>query len=80
MYVSHIQLKVSDLARSVEFYKTVIGFSVLEQTIDTIYLTADGKTSLVSLVQVENPIPLRLGQTGLYHMALLLPSKKDFGN
>lgn len=43
MYVSHIQIKVSDLARSVEFYKTVIGFSVLEQTKDTVYLTADGK-------------------------------------
>lgn len=80
MYVSHIQLKVSDLARSLEFYKSVIGFKVLEQTKDTAYLTADGKASLVSLVEIENPIPLRLGQTGLYHMALLLPSKEDFGN
>jgi len=80
MYVSHIQLKVSDLARSIEYYKNVIGFKVLEQTNNTAYLTADGKTSIVSLLQIENPIPLRRDQTGLYHMALLIPSKKDFGN
>ena len=79
MYVSHIQLKVSDLARSIEYYKNVIGFKVLEQTNNTAYLTADGKTSIVSLLQIENPIPLRRDQTGLYHMALLIPSKKDLG-
>lgn len=80
MYASHIQLKVSNLARSVEFYQTVIGFKVLEQTKDTVYLTVDGKNSLVSLIQVDNALPLRKGQTGLYHMAILLPTKKDFGN
>ncbi len=80
MYVSHIQLKVSDLARSVRYYKNVLGFKVLEQIKDTAYLTVDGKTSLVSLIQIDNAIPLRIDQTGLYHMALLLPSKKDFGN
>ena len=80
MYVSHIQLKVSDLARSLEFYKNVIGFTVLEETKDRVYLTTDGKSSLVSLIQVENAVPLQRNQTGLYHMALLLPSEKDFGN
>lgn len=80
MYTSHIQLKVSNLARSLEFYKTIIGFQVLEQSEDTAYLTVDGKKSLVSLLQVDNALSLRRGQTGLYHMAILLPTKKDLGN
>lgn len=80
MYTSHVQLKVSNLQNSVEYYKTVIGFDVLEQTDNTAYLTFDGKTSLVSLVQVADAQPLRSGQTGLYHFALLLPEKKHLGN
>lgn len=80
MYVSHIQLKVSNLARSLEFYEKVIGFRVLERNGDRVYLTTDGKSSPVSLVQIEDAAPLRRGQTGLYHMALLLPARRDFGN
>ncbi|MEK4427023.1 VOC family protein [Solibacillus sp. FSL K6-1523] len=80
MYTSHVQLKVSNLARSIEYYTTIIGFKVLEQTDNTAYLTVDGNTSLVSLIEVQNAQPLRDGFTGLYHLALLLPSRKDLGN
>ncbi len=80
LYTSHVQLKVSNLARSIEYYTTIIGFEVLEQTDLTAYLTTDGKTSLVSLVEVKNAQPLQPGFTGLYHLALLLPSRKDLGN
>lgn len=80
MYTSHVQLKVSDLTRSLEYYTTIIGFEVLKQTEDTAYLTFDGKNSLLSLVEVANVQPLRGGYTGLYHFALLLPSRKDLGN
>lgn len=78
-YTSHIQLKVSNLETSIDFYRKVIGFEVLEKTADTAYLTFDGKTSLVSLVQVENAQRVQ-GATGLYHLALLLPTRKDLGN
>ncbi|MBQ0139111.1 MAG: VOC family protein [Kurthia sp.] len=79
LYVSHVQLKVSNLARSIEYYKSVIGFQVLEQSNDTAYLTFDGKTSLISLVEVANAQQVQ-GATGLYHFALLLPTRKDLGN
>lgn len=79
LYVSHVQLKVSNLANSIEYYKSVIGFQVLEQTNDTAYLTFDGKTSLVSLVEVANAQQVQ-STTGLYHLALLLPTRKDLGN
>lgn len=80
LYSSHVQLKVSALARSIEYYTTIIGFKVLKQTETEAYLTADGQTSLVSLVEVPNAAPLQPGFTGLYHLALLLPSRKDLGN
>lgn len=80
LYPAHVQLKVSDLVRSIEYYTTIIGFKVLQQTETEAYLTADGQTSLVSLVEVQNAQPLKQGFAGLYHLALLLPSRKDLGN
>ncbi|WP_339196062.1 VOC family protein [Solibacillus sp. FSL R5-0449] len=80
LYPAHVQLKVSNLVRSIEYYTTIIGFKVLQQTETEAYLTADGQTSLVSLVEVQNAQPLKQGFAGLYHLALLLPSRKDLGN
>lgn len=80
LYPAHVQLKVSNLVRSIEYYTTVIGFKILQQTETEAYLTADGQTSLVSLVEVQNAQPLKQGFAGLYHLALLLPSRKDLGN
>lgn len=80
LYPAHVQLKVSNLVRSIEYYTTVIGFKVIQQTETEAYLTADGQTSLVSLVEVQNAQPLKQGFAGLYHLALLLPSRKDLGN
>lgn len=80
MYVSHVQIKVSNLERSIEFYKKIIGFYVLEQTENSAVLTFDGTTSILSLEQVDNALSLRGGQTGLYHFAILLPTRKDLGN
>lgn len=79
-YVSHVQLKVSNLQNSLEYYTTIIGFDVLEQTNTTAVLTFDGSTSVLSLEEIPNALPLKGGQTGLYHFALLLPTRKDLGN
>ena len=79
LYTSHVQLKVSNLERSIEFYTTIIGFQILEQTAHTAYLTVDGKTSLISLIEVQHAVSQQ-GYTGLYHFALLLPTRKDLGN
>ena len=79
LYTSHVQLKVSDLERSLAYYTAIIGFQVLNQTKDTAYLTVDGTSSLISLVEVKNAVSPQ-GFTGLYHFALLLPTRKDLGN
>ena len=76
LYTSHVQLKVSSLERSIEFYTTIIGFQLLEQTANTAYLTVDGTTSLISLIEVPHAVSQQ-GFTGLYHVALLLPTRTD---
>ena len=80
MYISHVQLKVSNLERSIQYYEQIIGFKTLSNENGIAYLTFDGKTSLLSLVEVKDALPLRDGYTGLYHFALLLPTLKDLGN
>ncbi|MBM4760943.1 VOC family protein [Bacillus sp. B15-48] len=77
IYVSQIELKVQDLQRSLDFYQNIIGFKILNQTEQKAVLTADGNTPLVTIEQLENIIPKQPRTTGLYHYALLLPSRAD---
>lgn len=78
-FVSHVHLKVTDLERSLKFYQEIIGFKVLKKTDRTAALTADGKTALLTIEQPEGAMPKQGRTTGLYHFALLLPSRKDLG-
>lgn len=79
-YVDQIKLSVSDLQRSITFYTDILGFELLEQGSVTASLTANGKDPLVLLE--ENQLALRKQgrRTGLFHFAILLPSRKDLGN
>lgn len=79
-FVGHVNLKVENLERSLQYYREIIGFDILEQTSKTAKLTTDGKTSILSLEQPENVIPKQGRTTGLYHFALLLPEKIDLAN
>ena len=75
-YVSEVTINVSDLNRSLDFYQEVIGFKVKSQTGNEAELTADGKTTLLKLVEPSNPIE-KQRTTGLFHFAILLPDRSD---
>ncbi|AQQ54516.1 VOC family protein [Planococcus lenghuensis] len=77
MHVSQVNLKVQNIDRSLAFYTSVIGLSVLNRTETSGQLTADGKTVLVSLEQPEGVTPKQPRTTGLYHFAILLPERSD---
>ncbi|MEK4484828.1 VOC family protein [Psychrobacillus sp. FSL H8-0484] len=78
-FVELVELKVSDLERSLSYYQEIIGFKVLEKKDNKVFLTADGKTALLSLEQPANGKTKPQNTTGLYHFALLLPSRADLG-
>ncbi len=79
-FVDQIELIVSDLKHSLTFYKEVLGFKILTEDGNSVTLTADGVNPLVTLVENPEAGPKQARRTGLFHFAILLPSRKDLGN
>ncbi|REK71381.1 VOC family protein [Paenibacillus paeoniae] len=78
--LGEVKLKVSNLERSITFYEDIVGFRLLSRTEGKAQLTADGKTTLLVLEEVPNAtITPRRSSSGLYHFAILLPTRKDLG-
>ncbi|MHB8647944.1 MAG: VOC family protein [Thermomicrobiales bacterium] len=79
--VGLLSLTVSDLARSVAFYSEGIGFAVLHHDGSTATLGVAG-TPLLLLAERTGAKPWPREQasyTGLYHFAILLPTRADLG-
>lgn len=75
-----IQLQVSDLARSVDYYERVLGLTARRVSGDVAHLTAGDDPELIELVRVPGTRPVRAGTVlGLFHFALLLPSREALG-
>jgi catechol 2,3-dioxygenase len=76
MYLGPVHLIVSDLDRSVAFYQDAIGLQVHELTDHEAALGTAGDTPL--LVLEAEPGARRAGRhAGLYHVALLYPSRDE---
>ena len=85
--VDHVRLKVSDLQESIDFYQSILGFSVLniESGRNTAYLgpqSPPGKLSKLLVLDqinrdknISSPSRERR-EAGLYHFAILLPERK----
>jgi catechol 2,3-dioxygenase len=80
--VGMLSLTVADLERSLAFYTEAIGFQVLRQEAEGAVLGAGGQP-LLHLQRCEGARPwprdTRNGYTGLYHFAILLPTRADLG-
>lgn len=75
-YVSHVALNVSHLERSLIFYKQVLGFRVFEQTNNRVSLTVGTENPILTLYEIKDTSPNKRKTSGLYHLALLLPSRR----
>ena len=73
--VGGVDLTISDLTRSVRFYESHLGFLVHRRDDRTAWLGAGGPDLLV-LSQCETAPRVR-GTTGLYHFAILVPTRAD---
>lgn len=76
-YVSQVHLRVRSLERSQDFYQNMLGLRILEQDHEHITFTANGNDPLITAEQPDHILPHRARAAGLYHFALLLPSRKD---
>ena len=73
-----VSLTVADLDAQVAFYEDAIGLREIRRDGDTVELGApDGGATLVSLVERPDAPPRPSGTTGLFHLALLVPSRTE---
>lgn len=71
-----VGLIVGDLNRSLAYYTASIGLRVHSRTETQARLGVGGPTLLV-LTEQAGALPVQRGRTGLYHFALLLPTRAD---
>ena len=78
--IGHVHLKVADLDRALGFYRDLLGLQVTQYYGDSaVFLSAGGYHHHIGLntwTSKGGPPPLR-GNTGLYHLAILYPTRRD---
>ena len=77
--VGHVHLRVSDVERSVRFYRDVLGFEVTQRYGDSaVFLSAGGYHHHIGLNSWESKggAPPPPGTTGLFHVAFLYPTRR----
>jgi catechol 2,3-dioxygenase len=76
--IGHVHLKVADLDRSLRFYRDVLGFEVTQgYGEDAVFVSAVGYHHHVGLNtwQSKGGLPPAPGTTGLFHLAILYPTR-----
>lgn len=76
--IGHAHLKVADLERSLRFWRDVIGFTVTQRMWrQAVFLSAGGYHHHLGLNTWESAggSPPSPGSTGLYHVAVLFPTR-----
>jgi catechol 2,3-dioxygenase len=78
--LGEVRLKVSNLDRSIAFYRDVVGLQVENRQGDVVRFGAGGDRTLLVLEQVPDAIVTPKGRfSGLYHFAILLPTREALG-
>ena len=81
--IGHVHLKVSDLERSIAFYHGVLGFDITQRMGDSAaFLSAGGYHHHIGLNTWEskNGAPPPRSATGLFHVAILYPTRKQLAD
>jgi len=78
--IGHVHLKVADLERAIGFYRDVLGFELTQRYGDqAAFLSAGGYHHHIGLNTWESQggSPPPQGRTGLYHLAIVYPSRAE---
>ena len=74
-----VTLRVADLDRSIQFYETVLRLRTIDRTESVVHLGAASGPALLTLHAMPGIPPSPQRATGLYHFAIVLPSRPDLG-
>jgi catechol 2,3-dioxygenase len=80
--IGHVHLKVADIDRALSFYCGVLGFEVTARMGNSAaFISAGGYHHHIGLNTWESKDgpPPAAGTTGLYHLAILYPTRADLG-
>ncbi|HWM26791.1 MAG TPA: VOC family protein [Chthoniobacterales bacterium] len=81
--IGHVHLKVADLERALGFYRDVLGFDLTQRMgSSAAFLSAGGYHHHIGLNTWESSggRPPAAGTTGLYHLAILYPTRTELGD
>jgi catechol 2,3-dioxygenase len=81
--MGHVHLKVADLERALGFYRDVLGFELTQRFgSSAAFLSAGGYHHHIGLNTWESGggLPPAKGTTGLYHLAILYPTRAELGD
>ena len=75
--IGHVHLKVADLERALKFYCGVLGFELTQRRPGAAFISAGGYHHHIGLNTWESQggSPPPMGATGLYHLAILYPTR-----
>ena len=82
-HIGHVHLKVADLERALGFYRDVLGFELTQRFgSSAAFLSAGGYHHHIGLNTWESAggRPPAAGTTGLYHLAILYPTRAELGD
>jgi catechol 2,3-dioxygenase len=78
--IGHVHLKVADLERALAFYRDLLGFEVMQYYgSNAAFISAGGYHHHIGLNTwySKNGQPPHPNNTGLFHVAILYPTRKD---
>src|SRR3954468_9050303 len=80
--IGHVHLKVADIEKALQFYRDLLGFQVMQWYGDqAVFISAGGYHHHIGLNtwHSKNAPPAKSDGVGLYHTAILYPTRKDLG-
>src|SRR3954454_13926170 len=81
--IGHVHLKVADLQRALDFYSGVLGFQITQRYgSQAAFLAAGGYHHHIGLNTWESRAgsPPQPGSTGLYHLAIVYPTRAELAD
>ena len=81
--IGHVHLKVADIDRALGFYRDILGFEVMQRYGESaVFLSAGGYHHHIGLNtwQSKGGKPPAPGTTGLFHVAILYPTRADLAD